>query len=80
MARMEDTRPSVQTRTTCRIAPHQFDEHVHVIGHQHLGGVRRGGMSHRGLLETFQVEALIVLLKKDWLTIIPTLDDMLRDS
>ena len=54
-------------------------EHVHVIGHQYIG-VHRGGVSRRGLLETFQVEAIIVLMEKDWLTIMHTLDDMLWDS
>jgi hypothetical protein len=39
-------------------------EHVHVIGHQHIG-VHRSGVSRRGLLETFQVEAIIVLMEKD---------------
>jgi hypothetical protein len=50
-----------------------------VIGHQHLG-VNRGGMYRRGLLEPHQGEAIIVRMKEDRSTIMPTLDDMLWDS
>lgn len=54
-------------------------EQVDVIGHQHLG-VKRGGMYRRGLLEPHQGEAIIVRMKEDRSTIMPTLDDMLWDS
>jgi hypothetical protein len=46
---------------------------------QHLG-VNRGGMYRRGLLEPHQGEAIIVRMKEDRSTIMPTLDDMLWDS
>jgi hypothetical protein len=50
-----------------------------VIGHQYIG-VHGGGMPRRGLLRARQVEARVVFIQEDRLTIMSTLDDMLRNA
>ena len=54
-------------------------QQVNVISHQDIG-VHGGGVPHRSLLETRQVEAIIVLMKEDRLTIMPALDNVLRNA
>jgi hypothetical protein len=53
-------------------------EQVDMIGHQDVRMHRRR-VPRRGFVERRQVETIIVLMKEDGLTIMPALDDMLRD-
>src|SRR5262249_3131799 len=53
-------------------------EQVDVIGHQDIR-LHRSSVPRCGLMETRQIEAIIVLMKEDGLPIMPALDDVLRD-
>ena len=51
-------------------------ENMHVVGHQHVGvNIAPGGF--RRLLQTFEIEQIIVRLEKAGLTIVATLNHVL---
>jgi hypothetical protein len=54
------------------------DQQVDMVGHQHIG-MDCTAVFLRRFAQTFQVEAQVLVRKEGRLTVIATLDDMLRE-